>query len=147
MTTMQNKTLIRRYYEEMWNRWDFALADELIDESIAFRGSLGVDVHGREGFRGYMHTVRAAFPDFHNSVEELVAEGDRVVARLTYTGTHSGELFGVSATGRRVTYAGAAIFRIAEGRVVEGWVLGDVHGLLGQLGDDGAGAVATSGSV
>jgi steroid delta-isomerase-like uncharacterized protein len=138
MTTAQNRALIRRYYEEMWNRWDFALADELIDEAVTFRGSLGVDVRGREGFTGYMRTVRAAFPDFHNQIEELVAEGDRVVARLTYTGTHSGGLFGVAATGRRISYAGVAIFRIAGGRIIEGWVLGDLHGLFRQLGASGA---------
>jgi steroid delta-isomerase-like uncharacterized protein len=122
----------------MWNRWDFALADEIIDEGIAFRGSLGVSVRGREDFKEYMRAVRRAFPDFHNGVEELIAEGDRVVARLAYTGTHQGELFGIGATGRRVSYAGAAIFRIAEGCIVEGWVLGDVHELVRQLGEGGA---------
>jgi steroid delta-isomerase-like uncharacterized protein len=140
MSAEQNKALICRYYEEMWNRWDFALVDELIDKSIAFRGSLGVSVQAREGFKEYMQTVRRAFPDFHNRIEELIAEDDKVMARLTYTGTHSGELFGVAATGRRVTYSGAAIFQVADGRVVEGWVLGDVHGLLRQLGGAGEGS-------
>src|SRR5438067_8819293 len=111
------KALVRRYYGALWNRWDFALADELIAEDIAFRGSLGVSVRGREAFREYMDSVRRAFPDFHNRVEELIAEGDRVVARLTYTGTHRGELFGVAPQGRRVSYAGVAIFRVADGRV------------------------------
>jgi steroid delta-isomerase-like uncharacterized protein len=139
MSAELNKALVRRYYEELWNRWDFPLADELIGEAVAFRGSLGVSVHGREGFKDYMRTVRRAFPDFHNGVEELTAEDDRVVARLTYTGTHQGELFGIGATGRRVSYAGVAIFRIAEGRIAEGWVLGDVHGLVRQLRDGGVG--------
>jgi steroid delta-isomerase-like uncharacterized protein len=137
MSTTQNKALVRRYYETMWNRWDFALVDELIGEGIVFRGSLGVSVEGPEGFKEYMRTVRRAFPDFHNQVEELIAEDNHVVARLTYTGTHNGELFGISATRRRVAYAGAAIFRIAEGRIIEAWVLGDVHGLVRQLTDDG----------
>jgi steroid delta-isomerase-like uncharacterized protein len=135
----QNKALVRRYYEEMWNLWDFTLADELIDEAIFFRGSLGIDVQGREGFKEYMQAVRRAFPDFHNHVEELIAEGDRVVARLTYTGTHQGELFRIGATGRRVTYVGVAIFGIASGRIAEGWVLGDLHGLMRQLGNVGPG--------
>jgi steroid delta-isomerase-like uncharacterized protein len=133
----QNKPLIRRYYEHLWNRWDFAFADQLIDEKVVFRGSLQTNVHGREGFKEYMQLVRRAFPDFHNQVDELIAEGDRVVARLTYTGTHQGELFGIGATGRRVTYAGVAIFRLAGGTIVEGWVLGDVHGLVRQLRDGG----------
>lgn len=135
MSAAQNKALVRRYYEEMWNRWDFALADEIIGEGLVFRGSLGVSVEGREGFTEYMRTVRWAFPDFHNHVEELIAENDRVAARLTYAGTHQGELFGIGATGRRVSYVGVALFRISEGRIVEGWVLGDVHGLVRQLRD------------
>src|SRR4029077_11246869 len=98
MSPQQNKLLIRRYYDELWNRWDFALVDALIAEDFVFRGSLGVSVRGREGFRDYMRTVRRAFPDFHNQIEEMIAEGDRVVARLTYTGTHQGELFGVAPT-------------------------------------------------
>src|SRR5215467_397593 len=106
MWVEHNKSLVRRYYEELWNRWDFRLADELIGELITFRGSLGVSVQGREGFKDYMRTVRLAFPDFHNDVEELIGEGHRVVARLTYTGTHQGELFGIGATGRRVSYVG-----------------------------------------
>src|SRR5262249_25693609 len=113
MTLEQNKSLIRRYYEEMWNGWNYALADELLADNFLFRGSLGVSVQGRDGFRDYTRTVQRAFPDFHNHIEEMVAEGDRVVARLTYSGTHRGELFGVSPTGRHVSYAGVAIFRIA----------------------------------
>ena len=134
MSVMEPKLLVCRYYE-MWNRWDFALADELIAENISFRGSLGVEVRGREGFKGYMRAVCAAFPDFHNRIEELIAEGDKVAVRLTYTGTHRGELFSIRPTGRQVSYAGMAMFRIVEGRIVEGWVLGDIHGLVQQLSD------------
>jgi steroid delta-isomerase-like uncharacterized protein len=133
MSLMQNKALVRRYYDQMWNRWDFALAQEFIAADICFRGSLGTSVRGRQGFIQYMRSVRSAFPDFHNDVEELIAEGDSVVARLTYTGTHQGELFGIAPTGRLITYAGVAFFRVAENRIAEGWVLGDVHGLLRQL--------------
>ena len=136
MSTEHNKALVRRYYEEMWNRWDFALADELIGEGIVFRGSLGLGVRGREDFKEYMRAVRRAFPDFHNHVEELVAEGDRVVARLTDTGTHTGTLFDIAPTGRRVSYAGVGLVRVALGRIAEGWVLGDLYGLVRQLKDE-----------
>jgi steroid delta-isomerase-like uncharacterized protein len=134
----ENKSLVRRYYEELWNRWDLSLADELLGEGLTFRGSLGVAVRGRDGFRDYVRAVRRAFPDFHNRIEELVAEGDKVVARLTYTGTHHGELFGIGPTGKRVTYAGVALLRIEADRIAEGWVLGDIHGLIRQLSDNGA---------
>jgi len=138
MTSAHNKALIRKYYEELWNRWNFAAAEELIDEEISFRGSLGSSVHGRERFEEYMRTVQRAFPDFHNHTEELIAENDKVVARLTYTGTHQGELFGIAPTGRRVSYAGVAIFRVAGDSIVEGWVLGDVRALMQQLSGERA---------
>ncbi len=134
MSRETNKDIIRRYYEDLWNRWDPAVADELISGEIAFRGSLGVTVRGLEGFKGYVRQVRAAFPDFHNAIEDLIAEGDKVVARLTYRGTHRGELFGIAPTGRQVVYTGIAIFRIAGSKIADGWVLGDTWDLRQQLG-------------
>ena len=132
--TEANKLLIRRYYDEMWNPWNFAVARELLAENIVFRGSLGDVMKGRDTFCDYMRKVRSAFPDFHNAIEELIAEGDTVVAKLAYSGTHRGEIFGLAATGKRMAYAGVAIFRIAAGKVAEGWVLGDLIALLRQLG-------------
>ncbi len=79
-------------------------------------------------------SLASAFPDFCNEIEEIVAERNRAVARLTYTGTHRGEIFGVAPTRKKVSYAGAAFFRIENGQVAQGWVLGDLAGLLGQLG-------------
>lgn len=134
MTLYTNKILVQRYYEEMWNTWNFALADELLSAEISFRGSLGVEVRGRLAFCEYMRRVRNAFPDFHNKIEQLVSEGDRVAARLHYTGTHRGEIFGVQPSGVSISYAGAAFFRFAGNRVGEGWVLGDLVSLTQQLG-------------
>lgn len=131
--TEANKAVIRRYYEELWNRWDLAVADEIIASDITFRGSLAVTVEGREGFKQYLALVRSAFPDFQNVIEELIAEEDRVVARLTCTGTHEGGFFGIAPTGRKVTYTGVAVFRLAGGRIVDGWVLGDTLSLRQQL--------------
>jgi steroid delta-isomerase-like uncharacterized protein len=125
---------VRRYYERLWNAWDESVIDELIAPDITFRGSLGITVQGIAGFRGYVNTMRAAFPDFHNRIDDLIAEDDRVVARLTYSGTHRGEIFGLPPTGRSVRYAGVALFRITAHRISEGWVLGDTLGLLKQLG-------------
>lgn len=128
-----SKKLIRRYYEDLWNPWNFALTDEIIAADFVFRGSLGVSTQGRPEFLRYMKTVRAAFPDFNNHIEELIAEDDTVVARLTYRGTHRGELFGIAPTNKRIEYAGVAIFKIAEGTLIEGWVLGDLMSLTKQL--------------
>ncbi len=131
----KNKAIIRRYYEDLWNPWNLEAANALISPEMEFRGSLGITVRGIEGFQGYMSTVRSAFPDFHNRVEDLVAEGDKVVARLTYTGTHQGEMFGLAPTGRTITYPGIAVFRISGDKIVEGWVMGDRLGLFQQLSE------------
>jgi steroid delta-isomerase-like uncharacterized protein len=129
-----NKKVIRRYYEELWNAWNFDKAAELLSAEIVFRGSLGTETQGREAFCEYMREVRRAFQDFHNSIVDLIAEGDEVVARLKYTGTHSGELFGIAPTGRQIAYQGAAFFQISDGLVTKGWVLGDLLSLLKSLG-------------
>jgi predicted ester cyclase len=129
----ENRRLIHRYYEELWNTWNFGLTEEIISSDIRFRGSLGVEVRGLQGFVGYMHKVQNAFPDFSNKIEELISEGDRIAARLTYTGTHKGELFGLAPTGTRATYSGAAIFKVLDGKIADGWVLGDVYNLIAQL--------------
>ncbi len=130
----QNKNLIHRYYTDLWNRWDDAAVDEIIAPGVEFRGSLGVTVSGRDGFRGYVARVRAAFPDFHNQIDELLAEGDTVAARLTYSGTHRGELYGAAPTGKRVEYGGTAFFRISDGQITSGLVYGHTIGLLRQIG-------------
>jgi steroid delta-isomerase-like uncharacterized protein len=130
----RNKDVIRRFFDEMWNPWNFAKADELLAPEIVFQGTLGNELRGRDAFRTYMRKVRSAFPDFHNSIVEITAEDDRVVARSFYRGTHRGEIFGLAPTGKAISYAGAAFFRIRDGQVIEGWVLGDLLGLLRQLG-------------
>jgi steroid delta-isomerase-like uncharacterized protein len=129
-----NAAIVERFYHELWNRWDLAVADEIIAEDVRFRGSLGVTLRGREAFKGYVESTRAAFPDWHNAIDELLAIEDRVIARLTWTGTHRGPLFGVEPTGNRVIYLGAAFFRLAEGRIAEAWIVGDTQELWKALG-------------
>jgi steroid delta-isomerase-like uncharacterized protein len=129
-----NKEVVRRWYRDLWNRWDLDAADEIVHADVSFRGSLGTETTGIAALKDYVRTVRAAFPDFHNRIDELVGEANVVVARLTYTGTHRGPLFGFAPTGRRIEYAGVALFTLREGRVARAWVLGDVHGLREQLG-------------
>ncbi len=130
-----NAAVIERFYHELWNRWDLAAADEIVAEDVRFRGSLGAEIRGRAAFKAYVETVRDACPDWHNAIDELLEIGDRVVARLTWTGTHTGgPLLGVEATGRRISYVGAAFFRLAEGRITEAWIVGDTQELWKALG-------------
>jgi steroid delta-isomerase-like uncharacterized protein len=132
-TTQKNKDLVRRWYEDMWNQWNFSAADDLVEPDISFRGSLGTSANGVSELKSYMQTVRQAFPDFHNHIDDLIGEGEKVVARVTYTGTHDGPLHGFKPTGRRITYAGIAIFTIRNGRISACWVLGDIYNLHKQL--------------
>lgn len=128
------KSLIRRYYSEAWNAWSVSALEELIAPNIAFHGSIGTAVNGIAEFKQYVNRIRSAFPDFHNQVEELIAEDTKVAARVTYTGTHRGELFGFPGTGNRITYQGLAIFEFQEGKILRGFVLGDAETLKRRLG-------------
>lgn len=125
--------LVRRFYEDMWNRFDTSVFPELLDPEITFRGSLGQEKRGYDGLSDYIALIQGAFPDFHNRVLDVVADENRVFARLLYSGTHEGEVFGIQAPGRQFEYSGAALFKFREGRISDVWVLGDIHGLMQQL--------------
>jgi predicted ester cyclase len=110
------------------------VADEIIAEGVRFRGTLGSTLEGRDAFKGYVETVRRAFPDWHNRIDEIICCGERVVTRMTWSGTHKGNLIEIGPTGARVEYVGAAIFRLADGRIEEAWVVGDTQELWRALG-------------
>ena len=130
MSTEANKTIIRRRVEEIWNQGDLAIADELIADDYLSNGR----TIGREGYKQFVAGVRAAFPDLRFTLDDLVAEGDRVAVRYTAQGTHSGTFMGIPPTGKRVTFTGIDLFRIAHGRMAEEWLMFDQLGLLRQLG-------------
>ena len=129
----QNKTLARRWFEDMFNRGDLDAANEII--SAEFVDHLThEDERGLEELKLYVSIYRTAFPDIQDAVEDIVAEGDKVVVRWTSGGTHQGEFMGVAPTGRHVTFTGMRLFRIAENKIVESWVNIDERGLQEQLG-------------
>lgn len=130
-----NEAVVRRFYEELWNEWRLDVAEEVVSNGIRFRGSLGTTVVGRKGFKGYVEAVRAAFPDWHNQVDEIFTVGDRVVTRMTWSGMHRGKLGEIEPTGAYVEYCGAAFFRIADGMIEEAWVVGDTQELWRALGN------------
>jgi steroid delta-isomerase-like uncharacterized protein len=129
----RNRLLIERFYHEMLNRFDKAIISDILSEDLQFRGSLGQSVRGHAEFGEYVDFIQRAFPDFSNEVEEIISEGDKAFAKLTYRGTHRGEVFGIAPTGRLIQYAGAAVFKFRGDRIDEVWVLGDIHGLISQL--------------
>jgi steroid delta-isomerase-like uncharacterized protein len=138
MPAQENKDLIRRFYEEVWDRGNLDVCDEVFASDYVrhdFRSS--EPVPGPEGQKQIAADFRAAFPDLHVVVDLLVAEDDYVVGRWTATGTHSGRWGTVEPTGRRVRFSAANIFRFDGGKVVEIWNHRDDLGLREQLGGAG----------
>jgi steroid delta-isomerase-like uncharacterized protein len=124
MSAEQNKTTVRRLWEEVWNENDLAVCDEIFDAEYA------------EHERSYVPRLRAAFPDLRFTIEDMIGEGDKVVTRYYLTGTHHGEFMGIPATGKPVRVDAIWIHRLEDGRIVEGrqWGQFGALGLLQQLG-------------
>lgn len=136
------RAVVRRLHD-IWNAGDVAAVDEVYAEDFVGhfpQGSHLPERRGRGGAREGIARIRAAFPDWHEAVEQMVAEGDTVVTRYTSTGTHRGEFRGIARTGRAITVPEISIYRVARGRVVEQWCLLDELGRMQQLGARLAGA-------
>jgi predicted ester cyclase len=140
MTSIEeNKALVRRIHEDLESAGRLELADALFAPTV--RSSHRPDrPPGPAGVKRHIAMLRAAFPDLAVTIEDLVAEGDRVAARLTMRGTHLGEFRCVSPTGRSVVWTGLVLRRIAGGRVVEQWSQFDTTSLLAQLQPSETGA-------
>lgn len=127
----ENKALVRRYLEEVLNRGNATTVAEVFPDS-------GFVLNGRllrpADLAAMRERLLARFPDFRVVIEDQIAEGDKVVTRVTFHGTHSAEYQGIPATGRRVSYDGVAIDRIENGKVIDGWHQADDWALLRQLG-------------
>lgn len=135
MTIEQNKNLIRRYFEEAWNQGGLDVLDEIVAQGYVNHDPFvpGLPA-GPDGLKPIMAGFRAAFPDLHYTIEDLVAEGDKVVTRWTMRATHTGEFMGMPATGKQVMVGGMQIERIVEGQITEHWRKSDDLGLMQQLG-------------
>ena len=136
MTVVQNKEIVRSYLEQYVSKGDRAAADDLVDERVVFASPYSpAPVHGRDAFCAMIDGLRAAMPDLSITEHDLIAEGDLVAARWTASGTHTGTDFaGQSANGRTFEISGMSFYRVAAGRIVEGWVNDDSLGMLSQLG-------------
>ena len=129
-----NKALVRRFYEEVLERGNLALVDELFASNYVYHEPAVGEVKGPEGIKQLAAMYRTAFPDLRMTIEDLVAEGDKVVSRWTGRGTHRGELMGVAPTGKEMTVTGVVISRIIGGKFVEDWENYDTLGMMQQLG-------------
>lgn len=126
---MSTPPLVHAFYERIWNAGDLGAAEELLSPSLSFRGSLGAELRGRDALLEYVRSVRSALSEYRCEVLDCVAEEDRAFARMRFSGRHTAPFRGYAPTGHQVSWSGAALFRSADGLIVEVWVLGDLAGL------------------
>ncbi|HEX9099567.1 MAG TPA: ester cyclase [Candidatus Dormibacteraeota bacterium] len=132
-----NLAVVRNMEEDLFNHRDPTAVDRYVSPAYTLRTAQEGAPSGREAVRAYIAAYLGGFPDLHISIDELLAVGDKVVGVFTFTGTHKGELFGASPTGRTISVRQIAIYRLEGGRVVDEWEISDQLGLLQQIGVQG----------
>ena len=131
----QNKTAVRRLFDELWNKGNLPVADELIAPTYTHHDASTPDVgRGPESEKKRVTHYRNAFPDMRLTIEDIIADGETVIVRWSCRGQHKGELAGIAPTGKQFAISGVTISRFANGKVVEGFVNWDALGLMQQLG-------------
>jgi len=134
MSTDNNKAVYWRYIQEVFNEGRLDRLNELLAPDYTYHEAPPGTPAGAEGIRQVVTQFRGAFPDLKITIEEQIAEGDRVCSRATTRGTHKGPLFGIPATGKSVTMTGITWVRVVDGKITDSWVKNDVLGLMSQLG-------------
>jgi steroid delta-isomerase-like uncharacterized protein len=129
----ENKAIVRRVIEEV-DKGNWAIFDELLARDYVYHMPRGPKPLTREEYEELMRAIRAAFPDQRVTIEDMIAEGDKVVTRYTSSGTHKGDFMGIPATGNKVVATGIVISRIADGKIAEDWEEFDGVGFMQQLG-------------
>ena len=130
----QNKAIVRRFYEAAVNKGDLAVVDQVMAADARDHNSPPGRPPGAQGMKQVITMFRAGFPDIHITLEDMIAEGDKVVSRITARGTNQGEFMGRAPTGNQISVIEIHIVRIANGKIVEQWGAVDRLGLLTQLG-------------
>ena len=124
-----NRLALRRIVDEILNGGDLEAFDELVHPAYVD----GFDGSGREEYRELVGVMRAGFPDLHLTMEDEIAEGDKVVGRFVLRGTHRGDFLGIAPTGKQVEFDGIGIIQFRDGKMVSRWNVSDIYGLLEQL--------------
>jgi len=128
----ENKAIHRRVYEEVWNKGNLDVVDEIFDDNYIYH--LLPQRRGPDWYKDMYHGLAGAFSDFHCKIEDMVAEGDRVVVRTTITGRHTREYLGVAPTDKEISVTEIAIVRIKDHKIVEEWGSPDLFSMMHQLG-------------
>jgi len=136
MSAKEIKALVRRFFEESNKGKAAAMAviDELFATNIAYHGGGGEEIRGIKDYKQSTSESYSASPDLHFTIDDIVAEGDKVAVRFTFSGTHKGEIMGIPPTNKKLTIWGINIYRVVGGKFVEGWERADTLGLMQQLG-------------
>lgn len=138
-TLNDNKTIVRRYYEEALNEERYDLLEELISKDVVNHDPLSdetltpEEARGFEGFRRHVEVFREAFPDGKVTIDDIISEGDTVAARFTVEGTHEGRFGGIEPTGNRISGTSMVFYRIEDGKIAERWLESDNLEMLQQL--------------
>ena len=134
MSTEQNKSIVRRWIEEGWNKHNPAVVDQFYSASYVQHDAGQPPLQGREGLKQYVGVFLTAFPDLRFTIDDLIAEGDKVAWRFTSTATHTGSFMSIPPTGKHSAVTGSVVFHLADSQIAEGWVNFDAMGLMQQLG-------------
>lgn len=128
-----HKEQVKKFYSVLWDAHDKDQIPSVLHEDFTFRGSLGQEKRGHDGFADYVDMVHAALGEYRCVIEELVAESDKVFAKMRFTGIHKGEFLGYAPTQKRLSWHGCALFTFRGDKVADVWVLGDLKSLEKQL--------------
>lgn len=135
MPTQENKAVVRRIFDEAWSHGKLEVIDEIsMPDSISHVTARPEPLRGPGEVKEFFSAYRSAFPDLEMTVEDQIAEGDKVVTRWTARGTHEGDFMGIEATGKTTAVAGMTVHRLADGKIAEAWAHWDTMGLMQQLG-------------
>ena len=138
LITDENKAVVQRWFSEVVSRGDMACLDDICavchPQFVMVRGVVEPAPQGIDGLKGIISSLRTAFPDLTATVDEQIAEGDKVVSRVTMSGTHQGEFMGIPATGKSFTIPGVSIWEVRAGQLISEWVNWDSMSMMQQLG-------------
>ena len=134
MSTEENKALVRREYELGVNPKNFSVRDGVLASNFIAHFPGHAPIHGIDAFRQFTSAFFSAFPDLQTTIDDLIAEGDKVAVRQTWRGTHTSHFLQIPPTGKQVTFTSIEIYRVSGGKLAEEWVELDMLGLLQQIG-------------
>jgi steroid delta-isomerase-like uncharacterized protein len=134
MSTETNKALVRRFMEEALNQQKLEVCDELLTADFGWHVNGAPERRGRDQVKEAFRRILDGFPDYHCTIEEMIAQGDQVASRVSASGTHKGEFWGIPPTGKRVSWVGMTVDRIVGGQIAENWQVIDFSSWRQQLG-------------